>query len=154
MNDPDSPHVIAMPPLVFLVGFLIGLLLEWLVPLDRLSGITVKCIGVAVATASGILALWGRATMHRAGTNIDPRAPALVVVSNGPFQFTRNPLYLSLVLLTLGIALAFDLLWVIATLIPVVLIIHFGVILREERYLAAKFGQTYLDYKSKVRRWV
>jgi protein-S-isoprenylcysteine O-methyltransferase Ste14 len=154
MNDPDSPHVIAMPPLVFLVGFLIGLLLEWLVPLDRLSGITVKCIGVAVATARGILALWGRATMHRAGTNIDPRAPALVVVSNGPFQFTRNPLYLSLVLLTLGIALAFDLLWVIATLIPVVLIIHFGVILREERYLAAKFGQTYLDYKSKVRRWV
>ncbi len=154
MNDLDSPHVIAMPPLVFLGGFLIGLLLEWLVPLDRLSGITVKCIGVAVGLASSVLALWARTTMHRAGTHIDPHAPALVVVSHGPFRFTRNPLYLSLVLLTLGIALVFDLLWVVAMLIPVLLIIHFGVILREERYLASKFGQTYLDYKRKVRRWV
>ncbi|MGD0464525.1 MAG: isoprenylcysteine carboxylmethyltransferase family protein [Tepidisphaeraceae bacterium] len=154
MNDPDSPHVFAPPPLIFLAGFLVGLLLEWLVPLDRLSATTVKCIGVVVALASGILALWGRAAMRRAGTHIDPRAPALAIVTDGPFQFTRNPLYLSLVLLTLGAALVFDLLWVIVALIPVVLIIHFGVILREERYLASKFGQTYLDYKRKVRRWV
>jgi protein-S-isoprenylcysteine O-methyltransferase Ste14 len=154
MQNPDSPHVVAPPPLIFLAGFLIGLLLEWLMPLHFALGSALKWIGWLLAVASGILAFWAFRAMRRAGTNIDPRAPALAVVSDGPFQFTRNPLYLSLVLLTLGAALFFNVIWAVATLIPVVLIVHFGVILREERYLASKFGQTYLDYKQKVRRWL
>jgi len=154
MRNSDSPHVVAPPPLIFLAGFLIGLLLQWLVPLHFVSGSALKWIGWFLAFVSGILAIWGFLTMRRAGTNINPHAPALAIVSNGPFKFTRNPLYLSLVLLTLGAALFFNIIWAIAALIPVVLIVHFGVVLREERYLASKFGQTYLDYKQKVRRWL
>lgn len=154
MKNPDSPHVIAAPPLIFLAGFLAGLLLQWLMPLHLVGGTVLKWIGWLVALASGILALWAFFTMRRAGTNINPHAPALAIVSNGPFQFTRNPLYLSLVLLNLGAALFFNVIWAVVTLIPAVLTVHFGVILREERYLSSKFGQTYLDYRQRVRRWL
>jgi protein-S-isoprenylcysteine O-methyltransferase Ste14 len=92
--------------------------------------------------------------MRRAGTNVDPRAPALLIVTHGPFRFTRNPLYLSLTLLTIGLALCFNIIWALVTLVPTLIIMRQGVILREERYLEGKFGQPYLDYKRTVRRWI
>ena len=123
-------------------------------PLHLFPGIASKRIGFALATISGILALWAFIVMRRAGTHIDTRRPALAVVTTGPFRFTRNPLYLSLVLLTLGLALIFNIAWAAILLIPVTIIVHYGVIRREECYLESKFGETYLEYKRKVRRWV
>ncbi|MGC9605803.1 MAG: isoprenylcysteine carboxylmethyltransferase family protein [Minisyncoccia bacterium] len=154
MTEPDSPHVVAIPPFVFLGGFFIALILQWLLPVHVFSGIAWKTVGWIVALISGILALSGFRAMHRIGTNIDVRKPALAIVSTGPFRYTRNPLYLSLVLLYIGIALFFDMVWLLAILVPIVLVIHYGVIRREERYLEGKFGESYLEYKKKVRRWV
>ena len=150
----DSPHVVAVPPFIFLGGFFVALLLQWLLPVHVFPGIAWKTVGWIVALISGILAFSGFRAMHKIGTNIDVRKPALRIVSVGPFRYTRNPLYLSLVLLYLGIALFFDMAWLIALLMPIILVIHFGVIRREERYLEGKFGEDYLDYKKKVRRWV
>src|SRR4029434_8133859 len=76
------------------------------------------------------------------------------IVASGPFRFSRNPLYLALTLLYLGLTLAFNTWWGIVVLVPVLIIMHRGVVQREERYLEQKFGETYRQYRSKVRRYL
>ena len=92
--------------------------------------------------------------MKQAGTNINPLQPATSLVTTGPFRFSRNPLYLSLTLLFAGLSLILNSLWGLIALAPVLAILHFGVILREERYLEAKFGESYRQYRTQVRRWL
>jgi protein-S-isoprenylcysteine O-methyltransferase Ste14 len=75
-------------------------------------------------------------------------------VSDGPYRFTRNPLYLALAGLCLGIAFAVGTVWLLVFLIPVLLITHYGIIKREEQYLARKFGEPYVLYMKRVRRWI
>ena len=70
----------------------------------------------------------------------------------GIFAYTRNPLYLALILILAGLAIALASDWMVV--LPAALILHFGVVKREERYLAAKFGESYRDYMSKVSRYV
>jgi protein-S-isoprenylcysteine O-methyltransferase Ste14 len=80
--------------------------------------------------------------------------PALAIVERGPFAISRNPLYLSLIALftMIGVVLASPAFLVLV--VPLVLVLHFGVVLREERYLDAKFGEAYRGYKARVRRWL
>jgi protein-S-isoprenylcysteine O-methyltransferase Ste14 len=104
--------------------------------------------------ASGLLARSAEAAMKRAGTNIRPDQPTLAVVSNGPFRFTRNPLYVAATGLYVGISLLVDALWPLLLLVPALVVLRWGVIAREERYLEAKFGEPYLAYRSRVRRWL
>jgi len=92
--------------------------------------------------------------MMRAGTNVDPTQPATVLVVDGPFKYTRNPLYLSLTLLYAGIAILVNSLWTMLLLPVVLVVMRKGVVDREERYLARKFGEQYLRYKASVRRWI
>ena len=93
-------------------------------------------------------------TMRRANTNVDPRQPATSLVIEGPFQITRNPLYLSMTIFYIGVTLLVNTLWT-AILIPFILVlIRKGVIDREERYLERKFGEQYLRYKASIRRWL
>ena len=92
--------------------------------------------------------------MQAAGTNVDPHRPAMVLVENGPFRFSRNPLYIALTLLFLGLSLVVDTWWGIVLLFPVLIIMHWGVILREERYLDQKFGASYRQYCTRVRRYL
>lgn len=92
--------------------------------------------------------------MRRAGTNISPSRPATALVVGGPFRFSRNPLYVALTSLFLGLTLIFNTAWGLLLSIPVLIVMHYGVILREERYLEAKFGESYRDYRASVRRWL
>ena len=92
--------------------------------------------------------------MEAAGTNINPALPATTIVSSGPFRFSRNPLYLCLTLMYLGLTLAVNTWWGIAVLVPLIIVMHFGVVLREERYLEQKFGESYRQYRSSVRRYL
>ncbi len=92
--------------------------------------------------------------MKAAGTNINPTLPAKAIVSSGPFRFSRNPLYLSLTTIYLGLTLAVNTWWGIVVLIPLLIVMHRGVVLREERYLEQKFGQSYRQYRSRVRRYL
>src|SRR5262245_5892949 len=96
----------------------------------------------------------GRRTMQAAGTNVNPALPTTAIVTSGPFRFSSNPLYLALTLLYLGLTLAFNTWWGIVVLVPVLIIMHRGVVLREKRYLEHKFGETYRRYRSKVRRYL
>jgi len=153
-RNTDSPRVIALPPLIFTAGFAAGLILEWIMPVHLFSAPMCKITGGSVAAAAGLLTLWGSFTMRSAGTNINPHRPTTVIVRNGPFRFSRNPLYISLIVLTLGGAIFYDVAWALVTLIPVFLIVRNYVVRREESYLEAKFGAPYLEYKAKVRRWI
>ena len=92
--------------------------------------------------------------MIRAGTSPDPGQPTKKIVAEGPFRFTRNPIYVSFTLTYLGITMSVNALWSVLFLPVGLLIVRHGVIAREERYLERKFGPEYLQYKARVRRWI
>jgi protein-S-isoprenylcysteine O-methyltransferase Ste14 len=88
------------------------------------------------------------------GTAIQTHRPTTTILRTGPYRFSRNPIYLSFTLLYIGIGIWINSAWLLAMLIPTLVVISYGVIAREERYLAQKFGDEYLRYKASVRRWL
>ena len=150
----DSPGVIAFPPLIFGGTLAVGLIAHFLVPIRPFPAMTSRVLGAVLLVGSAVLAKWGESTMHRAGTNVRPDRPATAIVVDGPFRYTRNPLYLATTGLYVAISLLVDALWPLVLLVPLLAIVEWGVIRREERYLEAKFGDTYRAYRSRVRRWL
>jgi|SRR5438094_8008447 len=150
----DNPGVVIFPPILFVGTLLLGLLLHYLWPVNLARGPWVRVVGVILAVASGALALWGVRTMRRARTNISPSKPALAIVTDGPFRFSRNPLYVANALFYVGLSLAFNAVWPLVLFAPMLVVLHWGIIRREERYLEAKFGDPYRSYKSRVRRYL
>jgi len=92
--------------------------------------------------------------MESAGTYVNPSRPTTRLVVTGPYRFSRNPMYLARTFLYLGLGLMVNALAILAALVPLLLVMHYGVIKREECYLEAKFGETYRQYRGRVRRWV
>lgn len=153
-EKPDHPDIIALPPLIFLGFVVVSSLLHFRFPL-RVTGYWVSLsLGIGAALAAGFLATWAKRVMKEAGTNVRPDKPTMTIVRGGPFRFTRNPLYLSLCLLQLALGFILDG-WIPLLCTPLLLLVlHFGVVLREEEYLEAKFGESYLALKRQVRRWM
>ena len=150
----DTPGIVAPPPLIYGETFLIGYLLHLTHPIEFFSAQLASMIGWPLIILSGLLVILGIWAIKRAGTYVDPYKPTTALVVDGPFRFTRNPLYLSLTLLYSGIAFLLNLLWTVLLLPLALVIMHFGVIVREERYLEKKFGREFLRYKARVRRWI
>lgn len=150
----DHPGVIAWPPLIFAVHAVAGGVAHWLWPIDLLPVLPAWIIGAMLIVASGAQALRASSAMKQAGTAIHPAHPTTTIVTGGPYRYTRNPMYLSLCLLHLGIGLLLNGALAVLFLIPLALTLHFGVIRREERYLVGKFGETYIVYQRRVRRWL
>ena len=97
---------------------------------------------------------WAVVTMRRGGASIPTGEPTDAIVQRGPFNFSRNPLYLSMVLLLLGLGFVKNTVWFLALAGLAAILLTRAVIVPEERYLERKFGETYLDYKRRVRRWI
>lgn len=149
----DVPGVVARPPLIYLGAILAGHALGWLrEPPSLPSGL--KWAGGALILAALTLMLWAAREFRKAGTSFHPTEPDTAVISGGPYRFTRNPLYLGLTAIAAGLALLQNEAWILAMLVPTLLVMRHGVILREERYLERKFGKVYTDYKARVRRWI
>ncbi len=91
--------------------------------------------------------------MRRAGTSPFPDQPSNALVTDGPFRFTRNPIYLAFTLITVGLAALRNTRWILVLLGPALAVLHKGVIEREERYLEQRFGEDYRRYRRRVRRW-
>ncbi len=153
-DSQDHAKVIAWPPLILAIHTAAGALAHWLLPVALLPAWPARIAGALLVIASGSLATWAKRAMERAGTAIKPSLPTTIIVADGPYRHTRNPMYLSLCLLHLGIALLVNGLLPAICLLPLALTLHFGVVRREERYLAAKFGESYLAYQRRVRRWI
>lgn len=150
----DHPNVLVWPPLLFLGCAITGGLSHFVRPIPVMSHTVSRPLGIVLGVVSAGLALWAEHVMKAAKTNIRPDRPALTIVRSGPFRFTRNPLYLSLCLLQLALGFGLDDWTPLLFTIPLMTVLHFGVILREERYLEAKFGEQYLALKREVRRWL
>jgi protein-S-isoprenylcysteine O-methyltransferase Ste14 len=150
----DAPGVIAPPPLIFLGGLAVGFGLEALLPGSSLPDAVAWIVGAVLVVAGVALLASFNTAFARKGTAVEPWKPTTAIVSTGPYRLTRNPAYVGMALLYIGIAVLSQALWALLPLPIVVAIIDRGVIAREERYLERKFGQEYLDYKRRVRRWI
>ena len=149
----SHPDVVAPPPLLFLGPLLAGLLLDRLIPAPRPPR-ALRFLGLPVLAAGVGLAGWFASTMIRAGTPMDPYESPTALVTDGPFELSRNPGYLGFSLIYSGIALLTRAGWPWLLLPGVVALMNHGVIEREEAFLEDRFGRPYLDYKARVRRWL
>ncbi len=150
----DTPNVIAPPPIIFLSGLLLGGFVTWHHPFPILSNTIAIALGVLlVVTGIGVIATTWR-QMNAAKTNIEPWKPTTAILDSGLYSISRNPIYVAMIIIYLGVTFLFNSIWYLPFLPITILFIYFGVILREEKYLESKFGEDYLDYKKRVRRWI
>jgi protein-S-isoprenylcysteine O-methyltransferase Ste14 len=150
----DHPRVVIFPPLIIGLTLLLAIGLHWLWPLPISMRPLALVLGAVLSTLGVGSAAWGRKTMMQAGTNVSPFKPSTAIVTEGPFSFSRNPLYVGITSLFIGLSLLIGTWWGFMLIVPAELILHYGVILREERYLEQKFGDSYLTYKNAVRRYL
>lgn len=147
--------IVAPPPLIYLGALLVGFIAQYFSPQYTLSYFPARpLLGILLLIFSATFARWAFVSMREIGTSGNPREPTTALVVNGPFQLSRNPIYLAMTGMYLGISLLANALWLLLLIVPVLFVMHWGVILREEQYLAKQFGATYATYKSKVRRWI
>lgn len=168
MTNRDTPGVIAPPPLIYLGFLFVGWGLArlgarpdvveagfgWLAAGFNLE-VEVRR-GVALTLIIGGLLLDGMAAglFRRRGTAVEPWKPSTTLIIEGPYRFSRNPIYLGFAITYLGLAVAMDSWVALLLLLPCLAVVDRFVIQREERYLAAKFGPGYDAYRRKVRRWL
>ena len=142
-------------PVVYLLASLILMaLLQLFLPLYQFiqpplayAGIIIVFLGIALSAISAGMFV-------KADTGLLPFEEATVLVTGGIFRFTRNPMYLGMFLMMFGAAFLMGSIGALIPLLIFVLIIRYNFVAGEERFMEAAFGQQYLDYKSKVRRWI
>ena len=149
-----SPGVHIPPPLVYAAGLGLGLWLNAYFRTVWLPWQLSQAFGWILVAAALLLAGSAIALFARAGTTIRPDRPASILLSAGPYRFTRNPMYVSLALLYAGIAIMWQSLWAMVLLPLVLLYIDRRVIRAEEAFLERKFGPSYTGYRAHVRRWI
>lgn len=154
IDGADHPQVVAVPPVIYAGAFGLGLIVEGLIR-THVPGSTLRfgLGGLLLLVGFGLMGAALRA-FRAAGTHVEPYLPATTLVTTGPYRFTRNPIYLGMTAAYLGAGLLSDSLWILIFAIPVLALIHVGVVLREEAYLTVKFGDRYREYVRAVRRWV
>jgi len=152
--EQDRPGIPIAPPLLFVLPILASLALEWFVPTSFVHG-AYRLILCALLVFAGIaLTAGGFITQKRAGTDPFPFNPSTRIVAHDLYRFTRNPMYLGFALCALGLAILVDSAWILLAVPLALVLIDRIVITREERYLEHKFGEEYLSYKHRVRRWI
>jgi protein-S-isoprenylcysteine O-methyltransferase Ste14 len=156
-NSPPQDHanVLVMPPLLYLGALVFGIVAQWIVAW-RLPGPAALrwALGAALLAGGIALALAFARAFERSGQDKNPNTPTPAVISEGLYRYSRNPAYVSLTAILLGLGLLLNNVWLLLVAIPVVAIMNFAVIHREEAYLERTFGDEYLRYKADVRRWI
>jgi protein-S-isoprenylcysteine O-methyltransferase Ste14 len=153
-DESEAPGVIAPPPLIYLAGLATGFILEALLPSASLSPAVTWPVGGAFVVAGLALARSFFRALHSANTPVSPYSPSTALVTTGPYRLSRNPGYLGMALGYAGIAILSGALWALVPLVPTLFLIDRGVIRREERHLERRFGEQYLRYRGRTRRWI
>ncbi|MCF8476751.1 MAG: isoprenylcysteine carboxylmethyltransferase family protein [Pseudolabrys sp.] len=153
----DTAGVIAPPPLLAASVVILGLLLDWLLPayvLSLLLPLSARIvIGVLLMGVGGGLGMSAIQVFRAAGTHIEPWKPTSALVGRGIYAWLRNPMYVGLTAILAGLAIALGSDWMLVLTVLFVAVMHVGVVKREERYLAAKFGEPYRRYLATVPRY-
>ena len=153
-DDQDNPGINVPPPLIYMVPLLLGLLLGRRRHISFLPRGAAWVLGWPLLGGGVALNAWFLKTVRSAEVPIRTDKPVPRLTTEGPFRYTRNPSYLALAMIYAGIAVLRNSLWAILLLPPVVMVMQREVIGREEQYLERTFGEEYLAYKARVRRWV
>jgi protein-S-isoprenylcysteine O-methyltransferase Ste14 len=158
MNDVTArPNSLPWPPIVYLAAIAVSVLLNVFYPLpwfgQPLSGI-LSVLGWLMIAAVVALNISAIRVMRRAGTTVRPDRGTDHLVTDGPFSLTRNPLYVAGTMFVLGIGVVSGIVWFFFLSLLAAFTVQKLAIEREERHLQARFGEAYLDYASRVRRWI
>lgn len=154
MADETVREVVVPPPLIYLAGLLIGLALDSVWPAAFLPATAQHVAGGATIALGLVLFAAAVREFVRARTSPVHHNPTTSIITTGVFRFSRNPIYVAMTLVLIGLGLAIDSAWIIAMAVPAVLIIHRFVIAKEEAFLASTFGDAYTRYRQSVRRWL
>jgi len=150
----DHANVRIAPPVLALLHIIAAYLLAWFLPLPFVVPPIVKYIGFALVVIGFLLGLGAVLAFRRARTTLDPYHPVSTIVTSGVYGFSRNPIYLSFLLMVIGIPLNSGTYWGIILAVIFIVLCNRLIVEHEEAYLGKKFGTTYSDYKSRVRRWL
>ena len=148
----DAPSTGMLPPMrlvLFLVG---GIALDWIIPIN--FGHWWGVIGLVLVIGAVAFGKWAIETFKKAGTNVPPNLPATALVTDGPFKYSRNPMYLSMLILYAGVAMMADAPLMLLLTLGLWYVLETQVIAHEEEYMDAKFGDDYEAYKTQVDRWL
>src|SRR5262245_17346932 len=155
----DNAGVKIPPPVIYLGTLMAALALDLFFRGPTFEELSVPrlvriAVGVALFLAGMFLAGAGVSRFRDAGTEVRPWLASTALVTGGVYRYTRNPMYLGLALAYAGLSLLADSVIALAALVPLLAVITYAVIRREEHYLEVTFGATYRDYKKTVRRWI
>ncbi|MFQ5773697.1 MAG: methyltransferase family protein [Kiloniellaceae bacterium] len=150
----DKAGVLVRPPFVYLGALVLAFGIDRVWPVSLLPAGVQYSGGTALIVLGALVMALAVRRFRAAGTNVETGKPTTAVVTGGPYGYSRNPIYLSLTAIAAGIGIAADNLWVLALLAPVLAVVRYGVVAREERYLERKFGEDYRRYRASVRRWL
>jgi protein-S-isoprenylcysteine O-methyltransferase Ste14 len=155
-DERDTAGVLAPPPVLYAAGLITGLVLHSLHPIHiaSSSGSVVRGTGIALMAIGVLLSASVMRVFGAAGTPVPPYRATARLVFSGPYRYSRNPDYIGQALLYVGIALVAESWWPLFLLPVVLFVVQRFVIEREERYLEAKFGEEYREYRTRVRRWL
>lgn len=156
---PANAGILVPPPFIFAAGYLLGWVLHrYFLPLAFAPGEAappgLRLAGEVLIILGAIFALWAVLTFRRARTSLLPFRPASTLVVEGPYRWSRNPMYLGLTAIYVGAALATNMVWPLLVLPLTVYALQVLVVRREEIYLERVFGERYIEYRSTVRRWL
>ena len=146
--------VIAPPPLVYLLPLLLSLVVHWRFPSALLPHPWPFVVGPLLLLIGLLLGSPALMAFRRAKTDPQPWRPSTALVIEGPYRFTRNPMYVGFTLIYLGITCWVNSRWPLVALVIVLPVMHYLVIRREERYMERRFGDAYRAYRRRVRRWI
>jgi len=151
-QTPPSPRF--YPPVLLLIAVVLMVVLHYVLPVARWLAWPWRALGALPIAMALLVGFWGAVQFRRHDTTIIPFEQSTALIAEGPYRYSRNPLYISMTLILVG-------LWILlGSLSPVVVVplfvwwISSRFIANEERHLEAQFGRTYLEYKTKVRRWL
>ena len=144
------------PPYLVFLGLIISFLLEFLVYRNQIfdNSIIFRFLGIILTIAAILLFVKSIRIFNLRKEKIHPRSISTQIFKDGPFQFSRNPIYLAMFVLLIGVGLTLNSFWFLYSGLVVAIMIHYGVIIPEENYLEKEFGKDYLEYKKTVRRWL
>lgn len=151
---PDHAQVKFPPPLIFLLLIFAGIGLDKVLPLGMGIPAGFSVVGIAFCLFGVAVVILINGMFKHNSTAIEPWKPTTVLVTHGLYRFSRNPIYVGFCLFNIGVGIALDNLWVLLSFIPGAILVYFIAIAREEAYLERTFGEEYLAYKRKVRRWL
>lgn len=153
-----GPDVKFPPPLLFALAYLVAWLLDRHVAhlwptLAPPTAMRMKLIGWVLVVTGLSLSYWGVGTFLKHRTAIIPNRDARLLVVEGPYRFSRNPMYTGIIIACLGGVAVISSLWPLLTVPFAIVVLYQQVIRREERHLTEAFGDDYREYQRHVGRW-